>query len=56
MDGSSSLSVDLRARLLTAIDGGLSCRAAAPRLGAALIDSNPLAGTATQDGLLRCQA
>lgn len=41
-----SLSTDLRSRLLAAIEGGMSCRAAASRFGVA----PSLAGTATDKG------
>ena len=41
------LSMDLRTRLLSAIDAGMSCRSAAVRFGA--LDGDPVAGAATHD-------
>ena len=44
-----TLSMDLRSRLLAAIDDGLSCRAAAARFRVSPYDGDPLAGAAARD-------
>ena len=44
------LSMDLRSRVLAAIDGGMSCRAAAARFGVAPATAIPVAGAAVRYG------
>ena len=45
-----ALSMDLRERVVSAIDVGLSCRAAVPRFGVSRCERNALAAADVADG------
>ena len=51
-----ALSVDLRRRVVGAIEVGLSCRAAAEQFGVNSVERDPLAGPGTAGGRRDAQA